>query len=175
MPSVWGFEKVAGQKPSRTMTGIFTGSVLGVFLVIFLVASQPPNADPRTSWAWLDAIYIISYVKVLVTIVKYAPQLLYNTRNQSTKGWHISQILFDFSGGVLSVAQLGIDSYLQHDWSGITGNPVKLLLGNVSVFYDVLFMGQHYYLYRDQSAIKDEERDPLLERGEDDRTLNQAE
>jgi cystinosin len=175
MPSVWGFEKAPAQKPSRTMTGIFTGCLLGVFLVIFLVASQPADVDPRTSWAWLDAIYIISYVKVVVTIVKYAPQLLYNTRNQSTKGWHIDQILFDFAGGVLSVAQLGIDSYLQHDWSGVTGNPVKFLLGNVSVFYDVLFMFQHYYLYRNQSPVQDEERDPLLERGADDRRLNRSE
>ncbi|KAI0398172.1 cystinosin [Xylariaceae sp. FL0594] len=171
MPSAWGFENAAGRKPSRTMAGVFTGCVLGVLLVIFLVASQPPSADPRTSWAWLDVIYIISYVKVLVTVVKYAPQLVYNTRNQSTKGWHISQILFDFSGGVLSVAQLGIDSYLQHDWSGVTGNPVKLLLGNVSMFYDLLFMGQHYILYSGQNPARDSEQDAFSERGEDDRRL----
>ncbi|KAI1814540.1 cystinosin [Poronia punctata] len=171
LPSIWGLERSPGRKPSRFITGVFTGCVVGILLIVFLVASQPPDADPRTSWAWLDAIYVISYVKVLITLVKYAPQLLYNTRNRSTKGWHISQILFDFSGGVLSIAQLGIDSYLQHDWSGVTGNPVKFLLGNVSMFYDLLFMGQHYYLYRGQSPVGAEERESLLERGEDDRRI----
>jgi cystinosin len=75
------------------------------------------------------------------------PQVLTNYRNRSTHGWSIAQILLDFAGGILSIAQLGIDSYLQHDWSGITGNPVKLALGNVSVFFDVIFIVQHYYLY----------------------------
>lgn len=48
----------------------------------------------------------------------------------------------------MSILQLGIDSYLQGDWSGLTGNPVKLALGNVSVFFDIIFMVQHYWLYR---------------------------
>lgn len=99
-------------------------------------------------------------------MVKYAPQLIHNTRNRSTKGWDIRQILFDFSGGLLSIAQLGIDSYLQHDWSGVTGNPVKFFLGNVSMFYDLLFMGQHYCLYRDDGSPEDGERQSLLGRGE---------
>src|SRR5258708_2585929 len=95
------------------------------------------------------------------------PQVLTNYRNRSTIGWSIWQILFDFVGGVLSITQLGIDSYLQHDWSGITGNPVKLLLGNVSIFFDVIFITQHYCLYpqkRKGSKGTDEE-DPLLTRG----------
>ncbi|KAI0457028.1 PQ loop repeat-domain-containing protein [Xylaria acuta] len=172
LPSLWGFEKSVGRKPSRFITGVFAGCITGVVLIIFVVASQPQTADPKTSWAWLDVIYVISYVKLLVTVVKYAPQLVYNSRNRSTKGWDISQILLDFTGGLLSIAQLGIDSYLQHDWSGVTGNPVKLFLGNVSIFYDLLFMGQHYCLYRDDGLKRDGERETLLERGENDRRLD---
>lgn len=29
------------------------------------------------------------------------------------------------------------------DWSAITGNPVKFALGFVSMFFDVIFVGQH--------------------------------
>ncbi len=76
------------------------------------------------------------------------PQVLTNYRNHSTHGWSIAQILLDFVGGLLSILQLAIDSYLQRDWSGITGNPVKLALGNVSMFFDVIFIVQHYILYR---------------------------
>lgn len=75
------------------------------------------------------------------------------------------QILLDFAGGILSVVQLLIDSYLQGDWSGITGNPVKLALGNFSVFFDIIFIVQHYCLYRGNrgKAFTDAESDPLLD------------
>jgi cystinosin len=43
--------------------------------------------------------------------------------------------------------QLLIDSALQADWSGLTGNPVKLGLANVSMVFDVIFITQHYVLY----------------------------
>ena len=70
----------------------------------------------------------------------------------------------DFAGGILSVGQLFIDSYLQGDWSGVTGNPVKLALGNFSMFFDIIFMVQHFYLYRkDRKTYGDMEEDPLLD------------
>ena len=31
----------------------------------------------------------------------------------------------------MSIVQLIIDSSLQNDWSGLTGNPIKLGLGNI--------------------------------------------
>jgi len=66
---------------------------------------------------------------------------------RSTLGWSITQQLLDFSGGLLSLLQLVIDSALQADWSGLTGNPVKLGLANISMLFDVVFMTQHYVLY----------------------------
>jgi len=86
---------------------------------------------------------------------------------RSTVGWSISQILLDFAGGVLSIAQQGIDSYLQGDWSGITGNPVKFALGNVSMMYDVVFVTQHYVLYPGGKG-KAAETDSLLGRQPED-------
>ncbi|KAI1199876.1 PQ loop repeat-domain-containing protein [Nemania serpens] len=172
LPSIWGFEQSMGRRPSRLITGVFVGCITGVLLITFVVASQPPSADPKTSWAWLDVIYVISYVKLLVTLVKYAPQLVHNTRNRSTKGWDISQILLDFAGGLLSIAQLGIDAYLQHDWSGVTGNPVKFFLGNVSMVYDLLFMGQHYCLYRASSPHRDGEQESYSGGSERERRLD---
>jgi cystinosin len=93
------------------------------------------------------------------------PQALMNYRNQSTTGWSIAQILLDFAGGILSIAQLGIDSYLQGDWSGITGNPVKLALGNISIFFDVIFITQEFYLYSGKRSkeLAVGEDDPLLD------------
>lgn len=111
-------------------------------------------------------VYAISYVKLLVTVVKYIPQVWVNYKRKSTVGWSIQQILFDFSGGVFSLVQLVIDSALEDDWGGITGNPVKFGLGNVSIFFDVIFMVQHYVLYRERGGdegVKDDRgREPLL-------------
>jgi cystinosin len=109
-------------------------------------------------------VYAVSYVKVFITLVKYMPQVITNYRNHSTRGWSIWQILLDFMGGILSLVQLLIDSYLQGDWSGITGNPVKLALGNFSIFFDIIFITQHYCLYRgNRGKALDAESDPLLD------------
>jgi hypothetical protein len=43
--------------------------------------------------------------------------------------------------------QLVIDSALQADWSGLTGNPVKLGLANISLVFDIIFITQHFVLY----------------------------
>ncbi|KAK7747188.1 mitochondrial dynamin GTPase Msp1 [Diatrype stigma] len=131
LPSLWGLEKATGRRPSRTILGIFFGSFVAVSVIALVVSSMPPDADPKTAWAWLDVVYTMSYIKLVVTVIKYVPQLLHNFRNKSTKGWAIGGMLLDFIGGVLSIAQQAIDSYLQRDWSGITGNPVKFALGNV--------------------------------------------
>jgi cystinosin len=90
-----------------------------------------------------------------------------NYQRQSTDGWSIGQILLDFSGGVLSLVQLLIDASFQPNWSGVVGNPVKLGLGNISIFFDIIFITQHYVLYRHAEHGKGDEtiedtEEPLL-------------
>jgi cystinosin len=175
VPRVWGFTRSAGNRPSRAILGLSLGSVAGVLVVLFVVLGSPVRNDTgagaRTGWAWLDVVYAISYVKLLVTLVKYTPQVLWNYRNRSTRGWSIEGMMLDFTGGVLSIVQLGIDSYLQGDWSGITGNPVKLGLGNVSMIYDLIFFTQHWVLYRGAGG-KEDETDSLLGRDEEERRID---
>jgi cystinosin len=98
-------------------------------------------------------------VKLIITVVKYCPQVWVNYKRKSTVGWSIWQILLDLSGGVLSIAQLLLDSSFQDDWSGITGNPVKFLLGNVSIVFDLVFVVQHYILYKDASSSPSSDED----------------
>ncbi|EQL30697.1 hypothetical protein BDFG_06847 [Blastomyces dermatitidis ATCC 26199] len=153
-PSIWGFKVSKFQRISRPIAGVFWGSIVAVTLLIVFVAARGTGAslDPA-DWAWIDVTYALSYVKLIVTIIKYIPQAWVNYKRKSTVGWSISAILLDFSGGILSVLQLLIDSALQDDWSGITGNPIKLLLGNVSIFFDIIFMLQHYVLYRGKRVV----------------------
>ena len=50
-------------------------------------------------------------------------------------------------GGVLSLVQLLMDGGVTHDWSPVTGNPVKFALGSTSLFFDAIFLVQHFVLY----------------------------
>lgn len=94
-----------------------------------------------------------------MTVVKYCPQVWINYKRKSTVGFSIGGILLDFSGGVLSNLQLVIDSSLQADWSGITGNPVKFGLANVSIIFDVIFFVQHYILYRHAREVEESDEE----------------
>jgi cystinosin len=96
----------------------------------------------------LDYVYWLSYIKISITCIKYVPQVVLNMQRQSTTGWNIWQILFDASGGIFSIIQLLFDCYfIAHDWSGLTGNLPKFMLGNISICFDILFILQHYILY----------------------------
>lgn len=55
--------------------------------------------------------------------------------------------MYDFTGGLLSIAQQVLDGILMQDFSAITGAPVKFGLGFISLFYDIIFMVQHFLLY----------------------------
>ncbi|KAM5342629.1 hypothetical protein ACJ41O_013595 [Fusarium nematophilum] len=166
LSSLWGFTPSPGNRPSRFILGVAVGCITGVVLTYFIVAASPGN-DPLTDWVTLDIVYAIGYVKLIVTLIKYTPQIVTNYNNKSTEGWSIFQILLDLTGGVLSVSQQAIDSYQQRDWSGITGNPVKFALGNISMIYDSIFITQHYILYRNARPIESERLLQDEERRED--------
>lgn len=60
---------------------------------------------------WIDFLYLCSYVKLFITLIKYAPQAYMNYLRKSTMGWSIGNILLDCTGGTLSMAQMVIIAY----------------------------------------------------------------
>jgi cystinosin len=122
-------------------------------------------------------MYSLTTVKLLLTVFKYSPQAWLNYRRKSTIGWAIDGMTLDFIGGVLSLVQLVIDSASQADWSGITGNPVKFGLANISLFFDVIFLVQHFVLYGpvEPKTTKSSDEEPhetdRLLRGEQEASL----
>ena len=106
----------------------------------------------------LDMVYFMSYEKMFITVVKYAPQAYFNYRRRSTDGWSIGNILLDLTGGIVSTAQEVLDGVATGDLSNVLGNPVKLGLGLVSIVYDLFFCAQHYLWYpHPKEALKKEE------------------
>ncbi|WPG99462.1 Hypothetical protein R9X50_00227600 [Acrodontium crateriforme] len=147
-PRLWGWKKPGGKSNNATRItwGLLYGGIMGTFICVVIVLA---HGDPSGvhGWGWIDVMYALNYVKLIVTVFKYIPQAVANYRRKSTAGWSIDQILLDFSGGVFSLLQLIIDSSIQKDWSGITGNPVKFGLANISMIFDIIFMLQHYIIY----------------------------
>jgi cystinosin len=133
-----------GQVLSRlakiSMTGVIVLSAIYFFVV------RGVN-DGSGVWSTLTWLYWLSYVKLMISVVKYMPQVAMNYRRKSTSGWNIYNVLLDFTGGSLSIAQLILDASVEDDWSGVSGDPVKLGLGFASMFFDIIFMVQHYGMY----------------------------
>lgn len=97
---------------------------------------------------WLSYLYYFSYLKLAITLLKYCPQAYLNYKRKSTIGWSIGNVLMDLCGGFLSIVQMFLIAYNFSDWSSVFGDPTKFGLGVFSVLFDILFIVQHYILYR---------------------------
>ncbi|KAG5107766.1 hypothetical protein JHK84_044673 [Glycine max] len=77
-----------------------------------------------------------------------------NFLRKSTDGFSIGNILLDFSGGIANYGQMVVQSIDQDSWVNFYGNIGKVLLSLVSVFFDIIFIIQHYVLYRGKKSSK---------------------
>lgn len=62
-------------------------------------------------WHWLDFLYVCSYIKLIITPIKYIPQVVIQYRKKSTAGWSISAVNLDTVGGLLSMLQMILNAY----------------------------------------------------------------
>jgi cystinosin len=138
--------------------------ILGIFTICTVYPILLWTTHDAEKFNWLDFLYMLSYIKIGISLIKYIPQVVLNIRRKSTVGWSIWNILLDFTGGCLSILQLIWDCADRHDFSGITGNPAKFALGFVSIFFDMIFMIQHYCLFASNagSSTLGEQEEPLL-------------
>ncbi|GBG28292.1 Cystinosin [Hondaea fermentalgiana] len=129
-----------------------TSALTVVYLLAVLGHGNPMWEQGSNSnfWTMLSWLYFVSYIKLVVSFVKYCPQVYLNYQRKSTQGWSIVNVSLDFTGGFLSFLQLFIDASLENDWSGIYGDPVKLGLSLLSLGFDIIFMIQHFVLYGDR-------------------------
>ncbi|XP_040896044.1 cystinosin isoform X1 [Toxotes jaculatrix] len=129
-----------GQKVSRMACGLLLVAWTFALVSLFVAVAKQIT--------WLDYLYYFSYIKLAITLIKYVPQAYMNYRRQSTEGWSIGNVLLDFTGGIFSILQMILQSYNNDEWRLIFGDPTKFGLGLFSVVFDILFMTQHYCLYR---------------------------
>jgi cystinosin len=119
----------------------------GIFNVI-LIERILGLYDPAHVTIDFNSVKYMGWCKVFISLIKYMPQVYFNYKRKSTVGWNIHNILLDFTGGSLSLAQNIID-YERGSFSK-TGavNVIKYALSFVSMFFDIIFATQHYVLYR---------------------------
>lgn len=100
---------------------------------------------------WIYVLYYLSLGKLLITVIKYSPQVYLNWRNKNTRGWSIVQVFPDLGGAVFSLIQMMIVSVNTRDWNTCFGNPTKLFLAVLTIVYDSIFIAQHFVIYRENN------------------------
>eukprot|EP01125_Pyxidicula_operculata_P013324 TRINITY_DN4409_c0_g2_i1.p1 TRINITY_DN4409_c0_g2~~TRINITY_DN4409_c0_g2_i1.p1 ORF type:complete len:265 (+),score=8.97 TRINITY_DN4409_c0_g2_i1:110-904(+) len=118
----------------------WTASVIQLFLSIAGILSI------------LQFVTYFSYVKIGVTLLKYIPQAYANYKRKSTVGWSIGNILLDTTGGLLSFFQIFLDGFVTGNWSVFEGGGAKFALSVISILFDLLFIIQHYVLYKNSNS-----------------------
>ena len=46
-----------------------------------------------------------------------------------------------------------LDAWQTNNWAGVTGDIAKLGLGVLSIFFDIIFFVQHYFMYTDRQDV----------------------
>lgn len=128
--------------PSKATILFLTIAIIYLsYLAIAISFVDPTSLQESKShyYTWINFLYILTYIKMFITFIKYLPQIYLNYKEKSTEGWNIYGIIFDFYGGVTSLLQLLLDCFILEngDFSEITGDLVKFMLSIISIFFDV--------------------------------------
>lgn len=94
----------------------------------------------------------MGYLKLGIVFVKCLPQIYWNWRRKSTVGWSIANVMLDLIGSFFSFLQMFLE--LANN-PNLEINAVKLILAVFGVVLDVIFLVQHFCLYRHKQPIKD--------------------
>ena len=94
-----------------------------------------------------NPVSALGYAKLVISFTKYSPAVYWNFKRKSTKGWSIFNIILDLVGGAFSLMSGSISVS-----NGL--NFTKLMLAILTIFYDLIFVFQHYVLYRPKKKIK---------------------
>lgn len=115
---------------------------LGISLIVFVVLELILTELGALEWTeYWNPVSALGYGKLVISFVKYSPAVYWNYKRQSTKGWSIFNIVLDLVGGSFSLASGSISVQ-----NGL--NVTKLFLAILTVVYDLIFVFQHYVLYR---------------------------
>ena len=136
-----------GYKPMSKLVMTILGGIIIVSGILFALV-----------WAnvviMIDVLYFFSYLKMFSTLSKYLPQIYFNFRRKTTKGFSMDAMVLDFFGGLFLTAQQIVDCMDEGNMSPITGNLVKVLLGVFSMINNLILILQKLIYGRRQNNIQ---------------------
>lgn len=146
-------------------------------LILILILEQGLGLyDPKikkNQFFNLNSLSYLGWCKAFISLVKYIPQVILNYKRKSTVGWSLFNIFLDFTGGFFSFTQNFIDTVFIGKGLGLNDslNIVKYAISVISMFFDVIFLVQHYVLYRNNGQ-SDGQSDYEKERADAEKALN---
>eukprot|EP00755_Sulcionema_specki_P034693 Sspe_Gene.103429::Locus_79242_Transcript_1_1_Confidence_1.000_Length_4376::g.103429::m.103429 len=139
-----------GAQPLTTFAKLY------VVMVVFWVVKGSVDGgsqDPRLFIP--EFVKRLSYIHLGCSAVKYIPQAMYNYKRKSTAGYSIMSVWFDTCGAALLLLQMFFDGIIRHKWSlMITLNFPKFSLACEVIFFNVVYLTQHYILYNKDDLAK---------------------
>jgi len=68
---------------------VHTSNAITTVLVtlVVVICTAPVLVVASNKLEWLDYLYVLSYVKIVITLIKYVPQMVLNIRRRSTHGF----------------------------------------------------------------------------------------
>lgn len=103
---------------------------------------------------WLSFVHVFSYIKIGISLVKYAPQAYMNWRRKSTAGYSPVNMTLDHAGATFLVLQLVMLAINRSDIYSIIRNPAKFGVGFASWLFTGIFMVQNFILYRNRAGYE---------------------
>lgn len=152
----WYYPRSKGQ--GLTWASASTCGAIFGYAVIWLIMSAVgavPFIEENGLWTFVDQLGMI---KVAISFIKYMPQVYENWRRKSTGGFHPLNFLLDIGGVIGSFFQYFFLFWNEADPTYITGSIFSTVgLALVSLFFDAIFVYQHFILYRHKSEENNEE------------------
>ena len=161
-------------KVSNFTITLLSVMIWGALVLIFVeqvLQYYDPHESTKKNYIFNSLIYL-GWCKVAISLVKYIPQVISNYRRKSTIGWNIHNMLLDFTGGLFSFGQNFVDSYrtpvvtLSNGETSSALNTAKYALSFITMFFDIIFITQHYILYRNSNSDLHPNRNPSNENDE---------
>ncbi|CEP24774.1 unnamed protein product [Cyberlindnera jadinii] len=158
----WGFKS----RPivlKRMTKVIITVVILSIFAMYSSIGTSRihslKDSTSEEKFTLLSLALSLSYMKIIMSLIKYFPQLLHNHKRKSVLGFSMLTIFLDCTGGTLSIAQLFLDGYIatgRLSWDMMISNGGKLWLSFVTLFFDGCFIYQ--WLKFEKWAYKEHEK-----------------
>ena len=133
--------KKGGFAPRVTIVGysFFFGSLAALGMGIMLSLGE--------ILSWLNTVYLLGAIKVILNVIKYAPQVWVNFRLKTASGMAVGMILCDLVGATCLLLQMVFIAINNDDGASITGNPGKFGAGAIVFLYSLIFLIQKYVIY----------------------------